>query len=125
MANEQTHVKGRTGKSEIAITHNKTDSPILPVAQLKELQEIAPHRIDWVFEQTEAEATFRRQFDARMLTQVFIERILALLVAAATCGGSIYAAFLLTQSGHDWVATAFVSTGIAGIVIAFLRYRRS
>jgi len=56
-----TVAKASTREGELSLTKTDTDSPILPAAQLRELQAIDPKLVEWVIQQTEVEANFRRR----------------------------------------------------------------
>ena len=69
-------LKGRDG-SEVLVQDSHTDAPLLPIAGLERLHKIRPDRVDWVFDQTEIEASTRRTEQKRVNTLVFIERMAA------------------------------------------------
>jgi hypothetical protein len=48
MAGKQTRLHARQG--EVAVSHTTTDAPLLPVEQIERLKQIAPGRVDWVFD---------------------------------------------------------------------------
>lgn len=123
MANNQTRVNAQNGGTKVDITHHETDSPLLPVAQIERLQQIAPDRVGWVFDQTQIEAEHRRQHIRVVRTQVFIERILGQLIAAGVCAGAFYTAYLLAMAGHELAAVSIGSTAAVGLAAAFLRNR--
>lgn len=80
MANSNTTVKAKSQDVDLTLTHNTTDVPLLPVNQIRELKEICPDRIDWLFEQTEREAEHRRTQQRRNNIFIAIERIGGMLI---------------------------------------------
>lgn len=92
---------------------------------MERLQQIAPERVDWVFEQTEKEADARRSEHIRVNTLVFVERmaglIFALIVAGLGLGSSIY----LAMHDHDVVAGVIGGTTLVGLVTAFISAKRN
>ena len=68
------NLKGKHG--DLTVLQHETDSPILPVAQIEQLHQFRPARVDWIFEQTQAEAEYRRTESHRVNTFIFIERLL-------------------------------------------------
>lgn len=96
MANQQTTLQARTPDGELTVSRHSTDSPILPTAQIERLHAIRPDKVDWVFEQTQAEAEHRRRQDSRINIFVLIERLtgqlFGLIVALAGLGAAAYMA---------------------------------
>ena len=105
---------------ELSVSHTTTDSPILPAANLKQLQEIDPSLVPWVVKQTETEANHRRAQTQRINTFVFIERIAGVIiggfVAIAGLGISAYVAI----QGHDVTASIIGGTTLVGMVVAIV-----
>ncbi len=118
------HTNARANKDEVVVSSTTTDSPILPVEQIARLQELAPHRVDWVFEQTQIESETRRNENIRINTLVFIERIagliLAFLVAAMGLGAAAYCATI----NQPIVASVIGGTTLVGLVTAFIAGRK-
>ncbi len=115
-------LKGRDG-SEVLVQDSHTDAPLLPIAGLERLHKIRPDRVDWVFVQTEIEASTRRAEQKRVNTLVFVERMAALVAAfligvTGLCGG-IYAAL----QGHDWIGGIVATITIGTLAVAFLPRR--
>ena len=114
------HAKIKDG-SELLVQDTQSDAPILPIASIERLHNIRPDRVDWVFEQTQAEAETRRIEQRRINTFVFIERIVTQIFALAIglCGicGGIYAAL----EGHDWLGGTVATVTIGTLAVAFLR----
>jgi hypothetical protein len=114
------HAKSGTG-SELLLQETRSDAPILPVDGIERLHAIRPDRVDWVFDQTQAEAEHRRREDHRVNTFIFVERSVALACAAliGVCGigGGLYAAL----HGHDWLGGTVVTVSIGTLAVAFLR----
>lgn len=126
MTNRQTsaHAKGSDG-SELALQSTQSDAPILPIGSLERLHAFRPDRVDWVFEQTEAEAVNRRAEQQRVNTFEFIERILGMIFAVgiglAGILGGIYAAI----RGHEWLGGIVSTAAIGTLAIGFLKNRKS
>jgi hypothetical protein len=116
------HVRARDG-SELLVQENQSDAPTFPIAAIERLHKIRPDRVDWVFEQTQAEAQARRIEQHRINTFVFFERIAALVTAliVGLCGvgGGIYAAI----QGHEWLGGIVATAMIGTLAVAFLRFR--
>lgn len=124
MANNQTRVNAQHGSAKFDITHHETDSPLLPIAQIEQLSQFAPERVQWVFDQTQIEAEHRRAHLQRTSTQVFVERILGQVIAGSLCAGAFYTAYVTAMAGHDLVAAAALSTAVMGLAGTFLIHRR-
>lgn len=76
MANKSTTAKVSRQNGDLTVQQHETDSPILPVPQLEQLQRFKPEAVEWVLRQTQIEAETRRQETHRINTLVFIERLL-------------------------------------------------
>ena len=117
MANGHTNLKATSKDGgEVSVSHTTTDSPILPAANLAQLQAIDPTLVGWVTKQTEQEATNRRSRQRRVDTFLFIERIGGLvcgaLIAALGLGLSVY----LAMHDHDVVAGVIGGSTLVAIV---------
>lgn len=124
MTNRQTRVDSRKGDSHLAITEHETDAPLIPIAQIERLHQIAPDRVQWVFDQTEREAEHRRARVVRLDTMVFLERMAGQVAAILVCAGALVAAYLLGQAGREIAAAAIGTTAVVGLATAFLSNRR-
>lgn len=119
------HTRAQARKGELTLSSTTTDSPLLPIEQIERLKEIAPHRVEWVFEQTQIESSARRTETKRINTMLFVERmaglVFALVVALIGLGSSVYLAL------HDREITASIIGGgtLVGLVTAFVAGRRS
>ena len=122
MANSHTRVQARRGQVDVNST--TTDSPILPIEQIERLRDIAPHRVDWVFDQTQIESEARRHGNRRLNIMVFAERmaglVFALLIAMLGLGAAVYLAM------HDKEITASILGGgtLVGLVTSFIAGRK-
>lgn len=126
MANRHTHASARSPKgAEVALSETTTDAPLLPIEQLARLKEIAPEKLEWMFQKTEQEIEFRHTETRRVNTMTFIDRmaglVFALLVAAGGIGGAIY----LAMHDKSWVAAIIGGATLVGLVTAFIAARRS
>lgn len=104
----------------LTLQSQETDSPILPVAQLQELHNFRPDLVDFVIEQTKAEAEHRRVQDARVNAFIFIERffgqLAAIFVASLGVGGGLYAGL----NGQPWLGGSIASVTIGTLAVAFI-----
>lgn len=125
MASRHTSASAHSRDTEVRVSQTTTDSPLLPVEQISRLRDLAPERVDWIFEQTEIEAEFRRTETRRINTMTFVERmaglLFALLVAVFGLGVSAY----LALNGHEVTASIIGGTTIVGLVSAFILGRNS
>ena len=113
----QAQAKNSKG-DELTFQSHDSDSPILPVGQLLQLQNFRPDLVDFVVAQTEAEALHRRANDKRIGIFIFIERVLGqvvgLLLAALGIGGGIYAGV----NEMEGLSIAIVSFTIGSLGVA-------
>ena len=122
MSNRHTQLRHQSRDGDrFQVTAHETDSSILPLRQLRELQEFRPDLVDWVVRQTEDEADARRARQRRVDTFVFVERVsgifLGALIAALGLGISAY----LGMHGAQKVATTLGGGTLVAIVALIIR----
>ena len=122
MSNSHTKMQARRGQVDVSST--TTDSPILPIEQIERLREIAPHRVEWVFDQTQIESNSRRTETKRINTMLFVERmaglIFALLISVLGIGAAVY----LALQGKEITASIIGGGTLVGLVTAFVAGRK-
>lgn len=109
---------------QLQLTAHDTDSPVLPVAQLKALHEFRPDLVDWVTKQTEEEARFRRTRQTRVDGYIFAERILGQVTGALIAGLGLGIACYLAVNGHEGVAMAVGGGTLVSIVAVLVSGRK-
>ncbi|WP_161499866.1 hypothetical protein [Rhodoferax sp. TS-BS-61-7] len=119
------HTQVRANRNEVAVSHTTTDSPLLPIEQIERLQAIAPHRVEWVFDQTQIESEARRKETRRINTMIFMERIAGLVFALVISLIGLGAATYLALSGSEVPASIIGGTTLVGIVTAFVAGKKS
>jgi hypothetical protein len=124
MTSRHTNASARSRDAEVTVSQTTTDAPLLPVEQISRIKELAPARVDWIFEQTQAESVFRRGEHRRINTMMFIERIAGLVFALLVAAGGIGSAVYLALHGHDAVAAVLGGTTLVGLVTAFIAGQR-
>lgn len=122
MANR--HTTAQAKGDVLAVSTTTTDAPILPVEQIAALQKIAPHRVEWVFDQTQAEAEHRRSENSRVNTLIFAERLVRLLFALIIALAGLGVATYLALQGHEVVASVIGGGTLAAMVTAFVAKKR-
>lgn len=125
MANRHTNASARSKDAEISVSQTTTDAPLLPVEQISRIKELAPERVDWVFQQTEAESNFRRSENRRINTLTFVERMAGLVFALLVAAGGLGVAAYLAMHDHEVVASVIGGTTLVGLVAAFIAGRRA
>lgn len=120
MGNSNTTVKAKNRDKELTLSHNTTDSPILPIAQIERLQAVLPDRVPWVFDETTKEAESRRREDKRVNTFIFVERIVGQVFGLIIASGGLYAAYHLGMAGHEVAASVVGGGTLAALVSAFI-----
>lgn len=125
MTSKHTSAQARTRDGNFSVSTVTTDAPILPIEQIAKLREIAPDRVDWIFEQTTLESNFRRQEYRRINTLVFAERVLGLIFALLVAIGGLGSAVFLAVRGHDAVAAVLGGVTLVGLVSAFIAAKQA
>ena len=122
MASKSTHIKARNPLGdELQLSHNQTDSPILDVAALEQLQQFRPDIVDFVIEQTRREAEYRRRIDNRITWFTFIERMGGILLAFAVCTFGIFGSIWAANQGHGKLAITIAAVCIGTLAVAYLK----
>ncbi len=123
MVNKSTTAKVSRRDSELTVQQQETDSPIIPVLQLEHLQRFKPEAVDWVIQQTQVEAEYRRAEQKRVNSLVFTERtlgqIFALVIGLAGISGGAYVAL----QNQPWAGATIASVAITGLAVVFLTGR--
>lgn len=119
MTNRQITAK-KSKDGELSVQHNETDSPVIPVAAMERLHGFKPEAVDWVIQQTQAEAEFRRNETKTINKFVFIEHLLgqifALLIGLAGVVGGCYTAI----QGQPWAGGLIATASLTGLAVVFL-----
>ena len=121
MASNHTKLQARRGGVDVSST--TTDSPILPIEQIERLREIAPHRVDWVFDQTQLESEGRRNETKRINTMVFAERMAGLVFALVIAIIGLAASVYLAMHDHETTASIIGGATLVGLVVSFVSGR--
>lgn len=118
------HATNRNG-DQLTVQSHETDAPALPVEQLQHLHQFRPDLVDFVIEQTKAEAEHRRSQDSRINWFIFLERVFgqlaAVIVATLGIGGGIYAGL----NGQPVLGGTIATVTIGTLAVAFLRRNSS
>ena len=124
MASKNTQIKAKdTRGGELHLSHTQLDSPVLDVNALERLQQFRPDIVDFVIDQTRAEAEYRRKYDQRAAWFTFIERMGGILLAAAVCAGGIFGSVYAANLGHEKLAVTSAVSCIGTLAVAYLRRR--
>lgn len=110
---------------QLSVQHTSTDSPILPAANLLQLQQIDPTLVQWVVKQTEIEADHRRSENSRVNTYIFVERISGVVAGAGVAVLGFLVGAYLVVNGHEWAGVALCGTTLATIVAVLVTKRHS
>ena len=122
--NRHTSASARSKGTEVRVSQTTTDAPLLPVEQIERLKDLAPERVDWIFEQTEVESNFRRAENKRINTMTFIERIAGLVFALLVAVLGLGLAGWLAHGGREITASVIGGGTLVGLVSAFILGRR-
>lgn len=103
---------------------HRSDSPFLPVGQLKELHDFRPELVDFVIDQTRTEAAHRRTRQTRVDLYILVERLAGLVAGGIICAAALAAIVYLAMNNHETTATA-LTAGLTALAGVFVFYRRS
>ena len=125
MASRHTNASARSRDAEVTLSQTTTDAPLLPVEQISRIKELAPERVDWIFNQTALESDARRAENRRVNTLIFVERLAGLVFALLVAIGGLGVAAYLAMHGHDLVASFIGGATLVGLVTAFVARNRA
>jgi len=108
---------------EFALQSTQTDAPIIPIGSIERLHVVRPDKVDWVFDQTEAEAVTRRVRESRQDVFVFAERIAGMFLAFFLGMGGIFGGIYAALQGHDWLGGIVATITIGTLAVNFLSQR--
>lgn len=120
--NTQVKAKGHQG-GELHVSHTELDSPVLDINTLERLHQFRPDIVDFVIEQTRAEAESRRKQESRGMWFTFVERMGGIFLAGAVCVGGIFGSIHAANLGHDKLALAIALSCIGTLAVAYVRRR--
>ena len=121
---KHTQVKAQNPNgNSLQLTQHETDSPVLPVAQLEQLQAFRPDLIDWVRDQTEAVA--RRTRQSRVDIFIFVERIAGLVAGTIISCLGMGAAIFLALNDQATVACVIGGGTLVGLVTVLVQGEKS
>ena len=110
----------RNKDSHLTVSQHETDAPIIPMAQIAQLKELHPERVDWVFQESAKESEFRRSETRRVNTFVAFERFAGIVSGFIIGVVALGISYALAMAGHDWVAGLVGGTTVVGLVSAFV-----
>jgi hypothetical protein len=119
-----TKVSARNGNNEVAVSTTTTDAPLLPIDQIERLKDIAPDRVEWLFDQTQIESENRRAENKRINTMLFFERIAGLVFALLVACAGLYTALQMALAGREVAASVVGGATLVGLVTAFIAGKR-
>ena len=121
-----TKISANKNNTQLAVQEHETESPLIPVNQLKELNTFRPDLIDWVVKETKNEIEWRRKEQHRVNFFIFFERlfgqICGLIIGLLAIGGGVYVA---VTSEHPWIGVAITGIVITGLAAAFFGYKNN
>lgn len=127
MGNRHTNAKvtqKKGGDSELTLSQQETDSPILPVAQLERLSLFKPDAVDWIISQTQIEAEHRRKETSRVNGFIFAEHLIGQIFALIIGVSGIGAGSWVAVSGQPWAGGTIATAAITGLAVVFLTGRK-
>lgn len=109
---------------EFALTDTTTDSPILPAGQLRDLAAIDPQLVNWVVQQTEIEANFRRTEVTRVNSFIFIESIGAMICGLVIGVVGMLTAAYVGLNGQPVLGGTIATLSLGTLAVAYVLGRR-
>lgn len=108
---------------DLTLQQHDSDSPILPVAQLEQLSIFKPDAVDWVIQQTQIEAEYRRKETLRLNSFVLIERIIGQVCALIIGITGIISGSYVALNGQPGAGGTIATVALTGLAVVFLTGR--
>ena len=122
-----TNIMGRSTTAKVSrrngdltLQQHDSDSPILPVAQLEQLSLFKPEAVDWVIQQTQVEAEYRRKETLRLNSFVLIERIIGQVFALIIGVTGIISGSYVALNGQPTAGGTIATVALTGLAVVFL-----
>ncbi|MEO8134074.1 MAG: hypothetical protein ABI831_08865 [Betaproteobacteria bacterium] len=120
MANDQTKISASNQDGhQFDFQVTRTDSPILPAANLEHLQRVDPTLVGFVVDQTKVEGDHRRSRQTKTDRFILFERLGSLFAATTVALAALGLAVFLAMHDHEAVACVIGGTP-AAIITAYL-----
>lgn len=119
-ASKNTQLRVKDGDTEYHLGQQLTDAPLMPVAQLEQLHNFRPDRVDFVFDQTQFEAEFRREETKKNNQRAFYDVVIGHSVIFSVAVGSIFAGYQVMMNGM-WQGVFIPLLGIGLMVSLVLK----
>jgi hypothetical protein len=117
-ARVRSHSRGQT--RELSFQQHETESPVLPVPELERLHAFRPDIVDWVVQQTQAEAESRRRTLDTINRYIFIQHIVGQCLAFCLGLAGVLGGGYIALQGQPWAGAAIAGAVITGLAVAFL-----
>lgn len=111
----------RNKDGEAVVSQSETDTPILPVPQLERLHQFRPDIIDWVIQQTQIEAEYRREQKKKINKYVIIERTIGQVFAFLIGITGVLAGAYVAAHNQPWAGASIASVAISGLAVVFIK----
>jgi len=118
-----TTAKVNRRNGDLTLQQHDSDSPILPIAQLEQLNSFKPEAVELVINQTQIEAEHRRKETLRLNTFVLIERIIGQVFALIIGVTGIISGSYVAISGQAWAGGTIATASLTGLAAIFLTGR--
>ncbi len=120
MSNKSTHVRAGSTNAEMMVSHQSSDSPLLPVIDLEKLHQFRPDLVDFVVQQTTLETESRRSRVKQSNIFIFIERICGLLFALIIGLAGIFGGIYAGLNGLSWLGGVIATATVGTLAVAFI-----
>lgn len=123
MANNNTKIRASSHRgNEIQLSHIQTDSPLLDIDALIKAREAGQGDIvDFILQETQKEADFRRAEIKKTNKFTFIERMIGMLLAFSVGIGGIFGSLYIANSGHSKLAHVVAVLLIGSLAVGFYK----
>lgn len=108
---------------DLTVQQHETDSPIIPVPQLEQLQRFKPEAVDWVIQQTQVEGEHRRAETRRINTFVFVERLMGQICGLVIGLSGVIGGAYVAVNGHPTAGASIAGVAIGSLAVVFVTGR--
>ena len=122
MTKKDEHLLIAAQGDKLAMLHQRTDSdsPMLPVEDIRLLKEICPDAVQLILDETKKEAEFRRIFTEKEQAKYYFQRGLGQVLAFLMGTAGIIGGVVCVVYNHPAAGTTIASLAIGTLALAFL-----
>ena len=109
------------GEESLTLQNQEIDTPVLPVEQMERLHQFRPDVIDWILNETKAEAEARRQRMFKIDRYIFLEKLTGQIFGLIICFAGIAGGLAAIFNGAPGAGATIATVSIGTLAVAYIR----